>query len=261
MESKLSFAISNIIGIKIDSKIFKNNLKMKQLCKNKKLYSFNPNYRIVAKIKGHWSIEDISKEQGMFGATEEFARRHGGKITQTFLDAIPNTFRDDLKKAGLYTNIDVRIHRLYPGMFPAIPGWHCDGVYRETYFSQPDLDRVFVSHHLSTTISSEKEGVSNTRFLNIPIEIDIDGCNQEVGVWQRVHEYINTIPKENLSCWDSKDGQLVQFDNHSLHKSTPCVRHGWRMFLRVSGLHKPNLTEGQLSKQEQVYVISEEKGW
>jgi len=226
-----------------------------------KKYNFNPNYKVVEKIQGVWSIDDIAKEQGMFSATEEFARRHGGKITHQFLDKIPIAFRDEIKRTGLYLNIDVRIHRLYPGMFPAIPGWHCDGEYRETYFSQPDLDRIPVSHHLITTVSTHEDGVSNTRFLNTPITVDIGNCDEEIGVWEQVHEHINTIPKDRLSFYDTKDGEIVQFDARSLHKATLCKNRGWRIFIRGSLWHKENLGEGKLSKQEQVYVMAEKTGW
>ncbi len=89
------------------------------------------------------------------------------------LDLVPDWYYEKAEQLKLYPNCDVRIHRLYPGDFPAYPGWHCDGEYRETYFSQPDLDRINVHYHITATASSHSCGVSNTQFLNEPFKCTI----------------------------------------------------------------------------------------
>ena len=206
----------------------------------------------------------------MFSATPEFVRRHGGPIAQRILDAVPGWYFDEARRLGLYPNCDIRIHRLYPTDFPAYPGWHCDGEFRETYFSQPDLARIPVSWHLTATASSHAEGVSNTQFLDTPIETTVnipDGDalpTQTIAgshtLWGQVHRQVEDLGE--YRTWDSRDGELVLFDARTLHRAMPALRRGWRLFFRMSMWHKKNLGEGgKLSKQEQVYKILEGAGW
>ncbi len=138
------------------------------------IFDFAPNFEKVASFQPVRSIAEIEGEIGVYSATPDFIRRHCGPIANEILDAVPASYFEKCAKLGLFPNCDIRIHRLYPGDFPAYPGWHCDGEFRETYFSQPDLNRIPVSYHLIGMVSSHDGGVSNTQFLDAPFSIDID---------------------------------------------------------------------------------------
>lgn len=223
-------------------------------------YNFNPNFKVVATIPGVATIEDLSKEQGVYSATPQFVKKNCGDIARSLLALVPYTYYDEAEDLGLFVNCDVRIHRLYPGDFPAYPGWHCDGEYRETYFSQPDMNRVRVHNHLIATISSHEGGVSNTQFLAEPFSADIESVDSEHTLWGQINCQLEK--KQQKTTFDTKDGQLMMFDSWTLHRAMPARIRGWRLFFRVSMWHKPNLGDGgKISHQEQVYKLSEGGSW
>jgi len=227
---------------------------------NKTVHLFKPTFKIIGSLNGVRFISELERETGFYSATETFARQNGGPIVHEILDLIPQSYRDEAKILGLFVNIDVRIHRLYPGDFPAYPGWHCDGEYRETYFSQPDLERIHVHNHLVTTISSHPQGVSNTQFLNEQIALEVDTPSADHTLWGQLHELISS--KGTVETWDTKDGEIVQFNSWTPHRCMPARVRGWRLFFRMSMWHKPHLEHGgKISKQEQVYKVMEGSGW
>ncbi len=222
-------------------------------------YLFKPKFETIAKVNGIASIKDLEAEVGVYSATPEFVRKHCGPIANSLLDKVPSRYYVLARERGLSPNIDIRIHRLYPGDFPAYPGWHCDGEFRETYFSQPDLERIQVSEHLTCTISSNGEGTSNTQFLVEDFEASIVKPTQEINLWGQVDSLLRN---KTLKTHDTKDGELVLFDSWSLHRAMPAKTRGWRLFFRMSQWHRPNLGQGgMLTKQEQVYKLTEGGGW
>jgi hypothetical protein len=226
-----------------------------------KTYTFAPNYRIVDTICGIYSIPALADEIGCYSATPEFIRAYCGPIANSLLDAVPSDYFDDAKRLGLFPNADIRIHRLYPGDYPAYPGWHCDGEFRETYFSQPDLDKIPVHRHLVGTVSTSSDGVSNTQFLAEPFTATLTRVpDQEITLWGMVHAQVER--EQTRRTFDTRDGQMVEFDSWTLHRAMPAKVRGWRMFFRMSMWHKPNLGRGgNFTKQEQVYKLVEGGGW
>lgn len=223
-------------------------------------YHFKPKFEVAANFPGLVSIQDLENEVGVYSATLEFVRENCGPIANQILDHIPNWYYQKAKNLGLYVNIDVRIHRLYPGNYPAYPGWHCDGEYRETYFGQPDMFRIPVHNHLIATVSSHQGGVSNTQFLDEEFECDIEKADSEQTLWGQVHKLVES--KGDHKLYDTKDGDLMSFDSWTLHRAMPTRIRGWRLFFRMSMWHKPNLdNQGKISKQEHIYVVNEGYGW
>jgi hypothetical protein len=223
-------------------------------------YVFQPNFAVYTRVPGTHSIKELEKERGVYSATPHFVRTHCGDIARALLDAVPEDYFREADELGLYPNIDVRVHRLYPGDFPAYPGWHCDGEYRETYFSQPDLHRIKVHKHVTCTISSHPMGVSNTQFLAEPFTCNLDVADSEQTFWGRVHILVED--KQPKLLYDSRDGELMVFDSWTLHRAMPTKIRGWRLFFRLAMWHKPNLgAGGMLTKQEQVYKLVEGSGW
>lgn len=228
-----------------------------------KTYTFRPNYDIVASVQGVRTIPEIADEVGMYSATPEFVELHGGPISRGILSRIPASYFDETRAKGLMVNIDIRVHRLYLGDFPAYPGWHCDGEFRETYFSQPDIDRVNVSRHLICTVSSHEGGVSNTEFLDESLAVEIEKPTSDHTLWGQVHARLTAVSAERpLRTRTMQDGEMVLFDPWTLHRATATRVRGWRLFFRCSQWHRPNLgDQGRLAKQEQVYKLVEGGGW
>jgi hypothetical protein len=224
------------------------------------LYTFAPNYEVIREVQPFATIKDLEREVGVYSATPDFVRRHCGDIGKYLLSIVPETYYAKCEELKLLPNIDIRIHRLYPGDLPAYPGWHCDGEFRETYFSQPDLERVKVSNHLACTISSSPLGISNTQYLDQPFSAMIKEPSRDNTLWGQIHNQLEQVQAKKV--FDSRDGQMVLFDSWTLHRAMPAKIRGWRMFFRMSMWHKPNLGDGgMVTKQEQVYKLVEGSGW
>jgi hypothetical protein len=224
------------------------------------VYTFKPNFSVVHEVQPVWSIAALEKEQGVYSATPAFVRAHCGEIGNLLLSQVPDEWYAETERLKLYPNCDIRIHRLYPGDFPAYPGWHCDGEFRETYFSQPDLERIFVSHHLTAHVSSHQGGISRTQFLAQPFTCTIQDPCSEHTLWGQVDAALEKVQERQL--FDVQDGQMVRFDSWTLHRCMPARIRGWRLFFRMSGWHRRNLGDGgMLSRQEQVYKMVEGSGW
>lgn len=226
-----------------------------------KVYNFRPKFEVLDALpQGHFDIADLEKEIGVYSATPKFIEDNCGPIANWILDMVPSWYYDEAKSLGLYPNADIRIHRLYPSDYPAYPGWHCDGEFRETYFSQPDLDRIQVHKHLICTVSSHPEGVSNCQFLMDDFEHQTDEERPDFSLWQEVNARLKRVQAKNV--FDTRDGQLLCFDSWTLHRVMPAQIRGWRLFFRMSMWHKPNLGKGgMITKQEQVYKYVGDPGW
>lgn len=227
------------------------------------LYSFKSDIHIIGAMPGTASIEELSEINSVYAASPEFAIKHCGRLVENILNKVPKSYYDECQKRNLLPNIDVRVHRLYPGVYPAFPGWHCDAEYRETYFSQPDLERTPVSKTVVCTISSHADGVSNTEFLLDDFITDIESVETEQTIWKQVHDRVEKhLPNEKRKTWIMQDGLLTEFGNRTLHRARPAKVRGWRLFFRMSMWHKPYLgAEGKVSRQEQVYIVDEGQGW
>jgi hypothetical protein len=223
-------------------------------------FLFIANSEVIAKVDPVVTESDMMQEKSMYSATPDFARAFGGPIVRKIIDGIPSWYYDKASSLGLYPNIDVRVHDLRRlgvpegfDIYPAIPGWHADGEFRETYFAQPDLNRVPVSFHVIATVSTHESGVSNTEFLKTPVSMRVDEVLPDSALWQNVHRFVESMDQKVTAYM--RDGDVTIFDSRSLHRATRTARDGWRLFFRMSMWHKPNLGEGQVSKQEQLYLL------
>jgi hypothetical protein len=223
---------------------------------------FEPELAVIGQVPGRYTIEQIDGEVGIYSATPEFVRDQGGPITNSILDVIAESgFLDEAERLGLFPNLDVRVHRLYPGDIPAFPGWHADGEYRESYHAQPDLHRVRRHSHVVCHVSTEEQGVSTTEFLTEPFTADVEDPSVQNRLWGQVHRQVEATP--DLVRVSSTDGEITRFGSLTLHRARPAEIRGWRLFVRASMWHKPPLdcAGGKISKQEQVYRVDEGSGW
>jgi hypothetical protein len=96
--------------------------------------------------------------------------------------------------------------------------------------------------------------VSSTRFVDQPIRPDL---YDKEHVYRNLHHEVHRI---NPPIRTIKDGELVWFNQKTIHAASPCHRRGVRMFLRYSMIEKP-VVANQFADQQQVYLLSEENGW
>lgn len=209
--------------------------------------------------KEKYEIAEMAAETSLFSCSIEHARVKGGPITNEILDKIENFASDDMRTAyaeGLHEVIDVRVQRLMPGMFPSIPGWHCDSVPRPNYFAQPDFSLLNpASFHITCIADTEGgQGIGNTVFLNEELLFEYNDLEP---VWQQLHKKIEVAPRRTFTV---PSGRILKFSSKDAHKAVACTKRGWRMFFRMSMYKNPPLANA-VTSQQQVYILSEENGW
>ncbi|MEI9553823.1 hypothetical protein [Enterobacter hormaechei] len=207
------------------------------------------------------SQDDIKNTQGLWNASFDDAFRFGGDVTRAALQAM--NLRGDKK----YIVVDVKTHMLMPGMIPAIPGWHTDGVPR----GGKSLSPAAGAPHIHMQIGSDSPryhllvvgGDCPTKFIasrNINLVTE-NLPNLYAGISSQVCEMDN---KGLLDTYDAPDGQVVEWDWWELHTAQQARAPGWRYLIRVT---ETDYLEPQkdlrlvLRNQQQVYLPTEKFGW
>lgn len=204
------------------------------------------------------SQDDIKNTQGLWNASFDDAFRFGGDLTRSALQAM--NLRGDKK----HIVVDVKTHMLMPGMIPAIPGWHTDGVPRGGSMSpakgeaniQMQEGAESPRYHLLVV-----GGDCPTRFLkNRQVSISIEQGNLYEQVSNQVISGLGSV----LESYDAPDGQVVEWDWWELHTAQQARAPGWRYLIRVT---ETDYLEPQsdlrlvLRNQQQVYLPTEKFGW
>ncbi len=206
-------------------------------------------------MHGTVSQEVIAEEPMLFSASPEFASTYGGPLTAAAL-ARMTPFMLDHALPRRHWVIDTRSHMLMPGQYPAIGGWHCDGVPRAGYDGQPDVTKMrddvwSIVVHLST----DPIGVSRTRFLTSNVDADVDPG----GVWASVHEQVGSPAGTDCATRTYPDGTFVAFTMPTLHRAQPALVRGWRWWMRASCYS--TMPVNKIRRQAQVYTVAEGAGW
>lgn len=189
------------------------------------------------------SIESPSQDVlrntlGLVNASIEDAIRYGGDITKAAIGAMK--LRNDRKNLI----VDVKIHMLMPGFYPAIPGWHCDGVPRGTGMNP--LSKENPRMDLQILINEGKlPGIRPTRyhmlvtgagclteFVNGPIQLDDNSPDWKTSkIYARMNEQVENREAPRItvpSC------QVTEFDWWDIHRGVQAKVHEWRYFIRVA---------------------------
>lgn len=217
-------------------------------------YEFVPNHRILEVLPVP-SMKVIQNEPMLHSSDIEFALAKGGDLTRMLLNlSSVKAFIKNCPKER-YLVLDSRTMMLMPGMYPAIPGWHCDAVKRPSATAQPDLEIVDpLTAHLALHFSSRYVGkgtVTSTYFANEPLTIDVDKDK----VWGSVD---NAVNQRRLRYSKAEDGELWWFNRDTLHRASASVARGWRWWVRLSYYH--TAPRPQVRTQVQVYTTPA-TGW
>ncbi|UTC25240.1 hypothetical protein P7_050 [Pectobacterium phage vB_PcaM_P7_Pc] len=207
------------------------------------------------------SQDDIKNTQGLWNASFDDAFRFGGDVTRAALQAM--NIRGDKK----HIVVDVKTHMLMPGMIPAIPGWHTDGVPRGGKSLSPASGAPHI--HMQEGTESPRYhllvvgGDCPTKFIasrNINLVTE-NLPNLYAGISSQVCEMDD---KGFLDTYDAPDGQVVEWDWWELHTAQQARAPGWRYLIRVT---ETDYLEPQkdlrlvLRNQQQVYLPTEKFGW
>jgi hypothetical protein len=187
-----------------------------------------------------------------FRADYDMVYRRGGLLLRRLLEALP------LAGQFKHISIDSRTHMLMPGMYPCIPGWHCDDFFRPTA-GQPDLANITsvapsVHHSVIFGNNALTEYVIEPMLLPDPSELlETDGRP----IYAVYHQMIESLHPKTRSL---EEGEIVTFGPLVFHRGVPATAPGWRHFLRVteSNHWEPR---NEIRTQSQVYLTENFHSW
>lgn len=190
--------------------------------------------------------ESVRQSGALLQADADFAKRYGGDFVRSVVEGVE---RRNLKYPLL---VDSKVHMVKPGWYPGIPGWHVDfAPHWESVVEWKDVDpneRHFMA------ISS---GVSCTEFLADTLSLPIPRAPKANGYIARLVEALG----ESVQKVSVEPNQVYEFGQLHIHRVTPAVASGWRMFVRVSATKlRPVLNEVR-SQASQVYITDINAGW
>ncbi len=217
---------------------------------------FSPFIKTIGKMK-QVTTNDIRYEPMLFSCDLENARKLGGKITNDFIDQIQlsELYQNALLLENLNIVIDTRVTMTMPGMYPSIPGWHCDDFNRSIKYGQPDLEnRDKRITHFMTIVSDSNDGVSCTEFITEPCTVSLN----KNAVWNSLDKNLESEKFKHLKRKKLVQGDIINFNQDSIHRASKTTSNGWRWFGRLSFTYRKPANE--IRTQVQVYA-SAENGW
>lgn len=227
---------------------------MKQVLLNQAPNFFGDSYIPPKAICTQGLLEEVN----LHACSPQAVNMYGGAHTTEALRQLMIAYAAPIYRAKdheLQPIVDVRIHRLFPGQFPAIPGWHCDFVPRGGYSGQPNFGLCSqYAFHVCLILSDQEAGVSNTEYVMDPLRLVLE--DQE-HVYREVHrgvEHFKPIVAR------APDGRFTWFNQKTIHRASPAHRRGVRLFMRFSMIEKPMILN-KANPMPHVYQLAEENGW
>lgn len=221
---------------------------------------FNSQKLNIGKFGFNVENEQIKHEPMFFNSDLSFAYNKGNIITKSFIDALPDDWKDNVV-------FDSRIHMLMPNWYPSIPGWHHDDVPRpeipvgQHFISagQPDYETTkYFSEHIMGLVNAE---VCPTNFAigECTMPIVEDGET----VYKKWHlEVERLIRNGTLKLELAEDRTLYYFDWQCFHTGIKAVKNGWRWFGRVSrNTDRVKRITNEIRVNAQVYLEFPMEGW
>lgn len=207
------------------------------------------------------SNDSIKNEPMFFNCDLQYAMEHGGEITKSFLQNLP----EDWKNEPLV--FDSRVHMLMPGWYPAIPGWHHDDVPRADIPSgqhfitagQPDYDNPrYRSEHILGLVNAS---VCPTIFATGQCEMPAIPDGELI--YRAWHEEVVKLTKSgDLTIETCQDRTLYYFDCDAFHTGQKAETNGWRWFGRVSkNTDRVKKITNEIRVNAQVYLEFPMEGW
>lgn len=191
-------------------------------------------------------VPDQKNFPQLFRADIEFAKKQGHEQFNVVLSQLEHLFKDDGFK---YTSIDSRTHMLMRGMYPCIPGWHCDDFYRPTG-GQPDLanvEEMAPQKHYLIVLGD----CSRTEFLVRDLALLApEHLPQDKPSYFYYDEALEKEPEPTIFVEPNK---IYTFGPTAFHRGSPASENGWRTFIRLtrSNHYDP---KNELRYQSNVYL-------
>lgn len=209
------------------------------------------------------SQELVSNTLALWNVSAEDAMRYGGDLTRSALAACP------IANDRRYVVVDTKVHMLKPGMWPAIPGWHTDGVPRGNSWSPAD---GVPNIHLQDRAEGEGQRAPRYHLL-----VTGEGCLTEFVVERNFVVPVPECPSETLysdmthfvnatrpQTFVAPSCRVLTWDWWDIHRGVAAKSSEWRFLIRVTETdHLAPQTDPRrfIRTQHNVYVPSEAFGW
>ena len=205
-------------------------------------------------------------------ASLENAVLFGGPLVRRALQSAP------LKGDRDYVLVDTKVTMLMKGWFPAIPGWHTDGVPRGDSQNPADsgapsmiaqqyqsLDGSAFAGSYAPRFHTLIVGVPClTKFMASPLSMDLEH-GEDSKLYTEMTETIESIyePNQDRSDQDMtrvypvvypEAGAWASWDWWNIHTATESQHRGWRLLIRVTESNVPPVAGDFIRSQSQVYV-------
>jgi len=191
---------------------------------------------------------EIRQLPQFFRADADMAWRLGGpRVRRVLQDA-------NFLARWKYISIDSRVHMLMPGMYPCIPGWHCDDFYRPE--REPEL-RKLTSNAPSEHAAIVFGKVARTVYLTSVLDWTPQWSYGE-HLYGVAHDFIEALKDKTARA--VLNGELVWFSPLTWHQGAPAADQGWRFFMRITGSNHWE-PKNELRTQTQVYLTKPFAGW
>ena len=227
-----------------------------------KLYRFNQKPVVIGKRIVEPSQDVIKNTQALWNASLEDALRYGGDLTKSALGAM------NLKFDKKHIIIDTKVHMLMPGFYPAIPGWHTDGVPRgkERHPQAKAAPNIFAQDHMSDTrfhLLVTGEGCLTDFLYTKDVWLDVPN-EPDTKLYKMIDDQVKSLLEQNeLSKFSVPSCTAVEFDWNEIHTGVAASKHEWRFLIRVTETdHQEPCRDLRkvLKTQQQVYV-EQNFGW
>ncbi len=207
---------------------------------------FPTDLKYIAKLDGlsNASIKDMPQ---LYRADFDFAWGRN-KFLDQILRSIPP--HPEFK----YCSIDTRSHMLMKGMYPCIPGWHCDDFYRPDKESQPGLANVLKEApaiHYMVILGD----CSKTEFPTVNLTLpDTSEVVAKFGPEKPLYLTYDELIAENITTRSVEPETLYSFGPLCFHRGQAATHNGWRYFARIT-LSNHREPKNEIRYQTQVYTL------
>lgn len=223
---------------------------------------FNRTVPIIGKSIETPSQELIKNTLGLHNASLDDALKYGGDLTRSAIAAM------DLQMSKKHIIVDTKVHMLLPGMCPAIPGWHTDGVPRGSSLdplakkdpniqAQEELDSP-IFHLLVTGESCLTQFVKERDFeLDVPEQPDSS-------LYKMVTEQVaRKVEQKELTAYEAPSCTAIMWDWWEIHTGMPAKKHEWRFLIRVteSDIQAPKTDIREVIRTQQQAYMPMNFGW
>ena len=227
---------------------------------------FTPQHQRTFRKIGEVTQAEIEGEVNLRQASLLNAHRHGGMVTRSALNCL------ELVGDRKHVIVDTKVTFLLPGMYPAIPGWHTDGVPRLTGLAgtydpagrgapsiKAQVDEAISAPHYHLLLAGEGP---HTFFLDDAVTLNLS--DEDPALYREMSEQVRELSEKGFLAVDrAPEREWLTWSWWDIHAAPPATTAGWRYLIRVTESdHIPPREDPKdyLRKQSMVYVPTE-FGW